>query len=133
MCENGASENRNQKSNPLSMKIQNKQIVLSLVIVIAVGIITVGCNKADDGKVESDVKTTAQDTATATADALSAGKDKAVELATNTSAVVQTGWQKAGDVATNVAASVTPALSNAWKDVKSVTTNAISSVTNLVH
>jgi hypothetical protein len=123
--------NRNQ--NPLFMKIQNKQIVLSLAVAMAVGVITVGCNKADDSKVESDVKTTAQDTATATSDALSAGKDKAVELATNTSAAVQTGWQKASDVATNVAASVTPALSNAWKDVKSVTTNAISSVTNLVH
>jgi hypothetical protein len=107
------------------MKIQNKQIVLSLAFAIAAGFITAGCNKTDDSKVESDVKTTAQDTTSATKDALSTGAQKAAELATNASAAVQTGWQKTSDAATNVAASVTSATSNAWSDTKSAVTNLI--------
>jgi len=89
---------------------------------MAAGVVTSGCHKADDQKVGTDMKATAQDTATVAKDAYNDGKQKAIELATNASAMVQEGVQKAGDVATNIAATV-----------KSVTTNVVQKVDAMVH
>ncbi len=89
---------------------------------VVAGMAAAGCHKADDEKVGSDVKTAAQDTATAAKDAYSDGKEKAIELATNTSAIVKEGVQKAGSVAANIAAAV-----------KSATTNVVQKVDAMVH
>src|ERR1700742_1819963 len=108
------------------MKIQNKSLILASTILIAVGIFTSACNKDDTQKVGADVKATAQDTATATKDALSTGKDKIVEAATNVAASVTT----ASSNAWNGTKIVT---SNAWNNTKAATTNAVNKVSDLIH
>jgi hypothetical protein len=100
------------------MNIQKRFLATALLALVGVA----GCNRPDAAQVGNDVKTTAQDTATAAKDAYDAGKVKAVELATNTSALVKQGVQKAGNVATNIAASV-----------KSMTTNVVNKVDQMVH
>jgi hypothetical protein len=104
------------------MKIHKFHLAFFLALFAVGSITTVGCHQPDTEKVGTDVKTTAQDTATAAKDAYSVGKDKAVELATNTEAILKQGVQKAGNIATNVAA-----------DVKSITTNVADKVDQMVH
>jgi hypothetical protein len=107
------------------MTIQNKHSIFALTLFAATIFVVVGCDKSDTEKVGADVKATAQDTATATKDALSTGKDKVVEVATNVAASVTTATSNAWNGTKNVS-------SNAWNSTKSATTNAVNKVSDLV-